>query len=172
MRPALRTLIASTTLAFSLTACDAGTETTSAADPTRDAGDNAAATASASPSVATKEPAWTEVQILDLTSAGGTVTTELQALATPQQVDDFLSGLDSPEAARRVRQAVGAAEVPPGHTLMGAVVAQGCEPPTSVMVDTGSGTPTVDVDLPQRNLQCFAAVTSVALVSVRADLIS
>lgn len=125
----------------------------------------------ATESAAPNGPQWTQVEILNITSAGGTVSDTLAPVSKPEQIDAFVSGLASPDAARLVRRAARAAEVPAGHRLMGAVVAQGCEPPTEVDVHTGSGSPTVDVEVGQRNLQCFAAITSVALVSVRADLI-
>lgn len=154
--------------AASLTACGVTTQGATGLE-----GVTGTATAQQSASApATAQPAtWTLVEILDITSAGGTVTDVLQPLSQSQQVDDFVAGLASGQAADRVRAAVRAAEIPPDHRLMGAVVAQGCEPPSEVTVRTGSGAPTVEAEVGQRNLQCLAAITSVALVSVRADLI-
>lgn len=155
-------LIASALLAVGLSAC---------ADSSDQPADTAVPGSSAAGgSSAPKGPRWTQVRILDITSAGGTVSDTLAPLSDPGQVDAFVAGLDSPDAARRVRRAAAAAEIPAGHRLMGAVVAQGCEPPTEVVVRAGSGPPTVHAEVTSTNLRCFAAITSVALVSVRADL--
>ncbi len=69
----------------------------------------------------------------------------------------------------KIAQAVAGATVPEGYTVMGAVVSIGCDVPPGVTVTQSSDgwvfTPQ-KVDKPLQ--ECFAPVTSVALVAVPA----
>lgn len=155
--------------AVALTGCggatsgEAATEAASSATPT-------------TPSSTTSPPVekgvqWTQLRIISITGAGGEVDRRLHPLATRAQVTTFVKRLSGRAARARVRRAAAAAAVPRGHVLMGSVVALGCVPPTEVEVVFDTGRPTVLADLPEQNLQCFAAITSVALVSIRKDLV-
>lgn len=126
-------------------------------------------TSSSNPAVT--GPRWSLIELIDLTGAGGEVTTSLSPLAGPAQVREFLAGIDAPYARRELRQAIGEARTPEGHRLMGAVVALTCEPPTTVSVDTSAKVPRISVELAEINRQCLAQTTTVALVSVREDLL-
>ena len=66
----------------------------------------------------------------------------------------------------QVRMAVRETEVPPGQTLMGAVVAIGCDEPTGIeLVQTFDGYEVTGI-VPKSGVQCLVAVTSVALFLV------
>lgn len=120
----------------------------------------------------TNDSAWTQLRIINITSAGGAVRPRLSPLQTPAQIDSFTRQLASPAAGQRVRKVIDRVQVPSGQRLMGAVVALGCEPPTEVTVQTDvAGRPRISAEVAPVNVQCFAAITSVALVSVRADLV-
>ena len=67
----------------------------------------------------------------------------------------------------KIAQAVAGATVPEGYTLMGAVVAIGCDVPTSVTVTEGPEGWVFEPVMPSKTMQeCFAPVTSVAVVAV------
>ncbi len=67
-------------------------------------------------------------------------------------------------------QAVAAAEVPDGQLLYGAVVALGCDVPTDFYVTSQpAGISVVAKKVADPKPECFAAMTTVVLVTVSAD---
>ena len=118
--------------------------------------------------------------------ADGPVDHEVVALvsgsaAGPTQVDSQVTALPDAEAVRdlasgfrgaldgEVVRAAEQADVPSGQTLVGAVVAVGCEPPTRVHVRMAGGQLSVTADPVLSRRRCFVAVTTVALVTVPSE---
>lgn len=104
------------------------------------------------------------VDMVAITAAGGEVTT------TPTPVDGevalaaYLAGFD-PRVGARLRQAVGAIPAPRTRGLTATVVHIGCDSPTEVdVLRAGSGYEVRAVPPPETGVQCFAPVTSVALI--------
>ncbi|MFC7492828.1 MULTISPECIES: hypothetical protein [unclassified Nocardioides] len=109
-----------------------------------------------------------EVAVLTATSAGGQVTTRPTLLPDERAVREYVEVFRNDRLQREIVQAAQEAEVPDDRQLAAAVVAIGCEVPTRV---TGSATGdqlTVNAVLPSPTKQCFAPITSVALVLVPA----
>lgn len=100
-------------------------------------------------------------------SAGrGVLSPEAVPLGSEAEVETFVAGL-SPQLADDVRAAVAASAVPAGQQLYGAVVGLGCDVPPGVLVDrTGTGVEITGRKVVDPMRECFAAVTSVALVAV------
>jgi hypothetical protein len=79
----------------------------------------------------------------------------------------FLAQFHSDDLSRQVEDAVAGAEVPAGQQLYGAVVAIGCDSPDQVEVDISGSTVTITaVPVPSPVPECFAPMTTVALVAV------
>lgn len=107
------------------------------------------------------------VAVVTASNAGGEVRPYATALAGPAALRDFVSPL-APSARISVREAVQAAEVPADRLLLGAVVAIGCEPPSSLQVDRTAQGYRVVAQVPKPGVQCLVPMTSVALVHVPA----
>jgi len=147
MRRLLGTLIVLLLLAAGTTAC--GSDSGDAADD-------------ASPSV---EPVT--VAILSRTAAGGEVSPRAVPLPDAAAVGRFAEQFEDPAFGREIAARVAATEVPEGRELVGAVVAIGCDVPESVTVTPlADGVSIVADKVTSPMLECFAAVTSVALVLV------
>ncbi len=112
----------------------------------------------------------TLVAILSETNAGGEVAPAPVALDTGTAVDEFVQGFDSERFGDKIRTAVAGTDVPTGRVLVGAVVAIGCEVPSDVAVQrTADGLSVTAVKSGKSPMECFAPVTSVALLLVEAE---
>ena len=86
------------------------------------------------------------------------------------RVDEFNAQFETDAMPAQVEAAVAATEVPEGMLLYGAVVAVGCDAPTDVFVtDSESGVLIVAKKVPSPLQECFAPMTTVALVLVPAS---
>ncbi len=113
---------------------------------------------------------FTEIALVSATAAGGRVS------ATPARVDDpaavaaFGDRFRGTVLGRRVRAVVRRADVGADRVLLAAVVAIGCDVPPGVRVDRSSAGPRITALPVESPLpECFAPVTTVAVVSVPAD---
>ena len=105
------------------------------------------------------------VDTITVTAAGGTVSEVAVPLTDDASVQEFVSQFESDDMAAQVQAAVASTEVPDGQALYAAVVAIGCDSPTDVSVtDTGSGLAITAVKVPSPLPECFAPMTTVALV--------
>ncbi len=155
-----------------LTGCGSGTG--SASDHAdAPASGSAAASASASASdTARSQPDVTRVALVSQTAAGGRVGERPVRLDTPAAVHRFTAPFRGGTLAGKVAAAVRRADVPPGRVLLGAVVAVGCDIPPGVrVVGSGPGLRLVATPVRQPKQECFAPVTTVAVVSVPAGAV-
>lgn len=109
--------------------------------------------------------------MLTETSVGGEVGRGA-VLSDEAAVTAYADGFTSPVMGERLRAAYDAAEVPTGSVLYAAVVSVGCDAPTEVTVAAGPDgldVEAVPVAAPQQ--ECFAPMTTVALVEVPAQVL-
>ena len=162
MKRTLGTLLATSAL---LLAAACGEDT--GGDDTR--AEDTSASASSTPQGGDDGVAFTEVAILHDTAAGGEVSTEPVPLDDQEAVDAFVAGLDSDKLAGEVQDAVDGADPAGGQVLVGSVVSIGCDVPPGVAVQrTDSGVEITPLKVPSPQKECFAPVTTVALVTVDA----
>jgi len=140
--------------------------------------DDPSASGSPSPSDSATDPAgegavdFTQVELMSETSAGGEVSQRPTVLDSPAAIADFAAGVEG-RLAERIETAAAAAEVPEGQVLVGAVVALGCDVPPGVAVTQTPGGLEVTADkVAKPKQECFAPVTSVALLMVNADAVT
>jgi hypothetical protein len=140
--------------------------TTSCGSDSGDADDaSGSPTPTAPPSDAPVEPVT--VAILSRTAAGGEVSPRAVPLPDAAAVGRFAEQFVDSAFGREIAARVRATDVPSGRRLMGAVVAIGCDVPDSVTVTvTADGVSIVADKATSPVPECFAAVTSVALVLV------
>jgi hypothetical protein len=113
---------------------------------------------------------FTEVGLPHATAAGGKVDPAAVPLDSAAAVRDFTADLDGGELAGEVQDQVAATDVPDGQALVGAVVSIGCDVPPGVAVhDTEDGLQVTALAVKAPTVECFAPVTTVALVLVDAD---
>lgn len=150
------------------TASDAGPATTSASAsaPVPSPG---LPTPTESGSASTPAPETT--RILSETAAGGTTSTAGVELVDDAAVTLFTEQFTSSRLSDKVRRAVASTDVAAGQRLYGAVIAVGCDVPKEVVVSLngssgsgGSGVEITAIKVSTPRLECFAPVTSVALV--------
>jgi hypothetical protein len=139
--------------------------------------DRSGTAAEPSPSEVTSGPAgaeWTEVAIVHATAAGGSVSTTPVPLDTEEALAAFVAQFERSDLGEQVRAAVEGADVPDGHVPAAAVVALGCDVPPGVAVVTdrpGDGVRVVPEKVPSPLKECFAPVTSVAVLTLDASLL-
>ena len=97
---------------------------------------------------------------------GGEVSPEAAPLDSPSAVADFTSQFEHARMDTAMAAALAGTTVPDGRTVMGAVVAIGCEPPTDVEIETGPEGVLVTAPPVKSDQQCLVPVTTVALVTV------
>ncbi len=158
--PALPALLLVTVLASGCGDDESGTAT-----------DDATPTASGSPSTGTPtadgndEVDFELVDTITVTAAGGAVMPVAVPLSDEASVAGFNAQFDSDDMVQQINDAVAGAEVPDGQELYAAVVAIGCDSPTEVSVDeTGAGLVITAAKVPSPKVECFAPMTTVALV--------
>lgn len=130
----------------------------------RDAADNARTT-----SVATVEPTTADPTTVDLVSASD-VGGEVEATATPvpdaTALEEYAGRFEDARMGEALADAGARAELPAGTTLMAAVVAIGCTPPTAVSIEVDGDDVLVTAAQVKDGAQCLVPVTTVALVAV------
>ncbi|MFC6046036.1 hypothetical protein [Nocardioides hankookensis] len=110
----------------------------------------------------------TQVALLTGTSAGGEVATEPTPLPDAEAVEKYAAQFRNDELQGDIVTTAEQTEVPDGQQLAAAVVAVGCEVPEEV-VGTGSGDDlALHAPVPSPTKECFAPMTTVALVLVPA----
>jgi hypothetical protein len=145
---------------------------TAGCGPAADEAADTPATSTAAPS----EPGAADpvtVAVLTGTVAGGTVDQTPTPLGTPEAVADFVSQFDNADFARSVEEAVTGAEVADGRTLVGSVLAIGCEVPIDIDVVGAPGSIRLLPVMAKkpRPDECFAPMTSVGLVELAEALL-
>lgn len=114
----------------------------------------------------------TLVELVSQTAAGGKVSERATVLAETADVADFVEQFKTGKLGGELMAAAEGAEVAQGQELVGAVVALGCDVPPGVSVQAVDGVLTITPLKVKSPLQeCFAPVTTVALVSVDASLV-
>ncbi len=106
-----------------------------------------------------------QAMVVGVSNVDGTTTELASPLVDAEAVDSFLVDAD-PRLADEVRAAVEVAQVPPGSTLFGSVVAVGCDEPTAVSWELTFDGVQARARLPKSTVQCLVPVTSVALFLV------
>ena len=141
-----------------------GDETDAATDPT--AAPTSASTESSPPATPAPEgDEWRLVDIVAETAAGGSTSTEVTQVGDPDDLSTFTDQFESDALAAEVADAVEAADPQPGYVVAAAVGALGCDVPTEVTYVDGM---IRAVKVPNPLPECFAPVTSVAIVEVPA----
>ncbi|NYG58578.1 hypothetical protein BJ980_001501 [Nocardioides daedukensis] len=113
---------------------------------------------------------FTEVALISETAAGGEVAQIPVILDSDQAVADFTAQFKGRTIGQQVADAVSGAKLADDEVLLGTVVALGCDEPTGVTVNKENGVTINPVGLPAKpDKQCFAAVTTVAIVAVKAS---
>ena len=116
---------------------------------------------------------FTLVTTFTQTEAGGQVSQVAVPLAAGDDVQAFTAQFETAAMKARVQDEVAKADVPDGMLLYGAVVAIGCDAPTAVDVSLDSaGVVVTAQEVPSPKQECFAPMTTVALVLVPASAIS
>lgn len=106
------------------------------------------------------------VEIVSGTAGRGTVSDQAVELASDADVDAFVAAF-SDDLAADVREAAGSRTLAPGLTLYAAVVGLGCDVPPGVAVTAdGGGYRITGTKVADPIPECFAPVTSVALVAI------
>ena len=178
MRRLLGTVLPALVLAGALTAC--GDDSGSGADdpsPTASPSSSPSSSLSSSPTKGTTGDAvgFELVDLITETAAGGQV--EAGAAAVPLSddtaVQEFTAQFTSDALPTRVQEAADGATVPDDMLLYGAVVAIGCDTPGQVSVTSSDqGLVITEHKVPSPQLECFAPMTTVALVRVPASAVS
>jgi len=109
-------------------------------------------------------PAVTQVALLTGTSAGGEVTTVPTVLADDAAVQEYADQFRNDELGGEIVTTAAKTEVPAGQQLGAAVVAVGCEVPTRVVATGTDDDVALHAVLPSPTKECFAPITTVALV--------
>ena len=103
------------------------------------------------------------------TAAGGTVSAEATVLGGPDDVEAYADQFDSESMQADVAQAADDIVVADGQELVAATVSIGCDVPTDVEVTSSKGGLQVVAEpVPSPKPECFAPMTTVALVVVPA----
>ena len=110
-----------------------------------------------------------EIAILSQTAAGGRVDNAAVRLDDQAARETFLMQFNRPAFGTKIGRQIAAATVPDGYALIGAVVSIGCDVPPGVNVTAGPDGWFIHAQKVASPLQeCFAPVTTVALVAVPA----
>ena len=105
------------------------------------------------------------VDTITVTAAGGAVMPTAVALTDEASVAGFNAQFESDDMVQQIQHAVAGVDVPDGQALYAAVVAIGCDSPTDVTVrDVGAGLVITAGKVPSPMQECFAPMTTVALV--------
>lgn len=114
----------------------------------------------------------TPVRLVSQSAAGGEVDQHPTVLDDARAVERFGAQFRTDAMRDALRSAVARIDVPDGETLVGAVVALGCDVPSGARVHgEGDGLEIVPFEPATTHPECFVAVTTVALVSVDSALL-
>ncbi|QCW51504.1 hypothetical protein FE634_15770 [Nocardioides dongxiaopingii] len=106
------------------------------------------------------------VEVLHATAAGGSTTEQFVRVDDEQQLADFVAQFSDDAFAEEVRVAAAAVAAGPG-TAYAAVAAVGCDvPPVDVEATAEDVYVVVVGKVPGPDVECFAPVTTVAVMSV------
>lgn len=149
-------------LALVLTGCGAETSETPEAQaddpaPTADSTAEPSAGASAGNDV---------IALVSESDVGGEVDPQAVPLDTATAIADFSTRFEDERMAAAISEALVDTATLDGQTVLGAVVAVGCEPPTEVEVTSGPDGVEITAGLVKTDQQCLVPVTTVALVAV------
>jgi hypothetical protein len=112
------------------------------------------------------------VEMITETAAGGKVDPQAWPLADVVAVQEFTKQFKTEAIQTRLTGLVESIDIPEGKALYGAVVAIGCEtPPGVVVTSTDSGLTIEAQPMPSPPKECYAAMTSVALVLVDEEIV-
>ncbi|MDP2773147.1 MAG: hypothetical protein Q8O61_06280 [Nocardioides sp.] len=112
-------------------------------------------------------PDYEVLAIMSKTAAGGTVSSTLTPLPGPDELAAFTAQFDNGEFREEITLAVQEHEAREGYVVGAAVVAIGCDVPPGVsVVATDDGFEVNPDKVVDPLKECFAPVTSVALVEV------
>jgi hypothetical protein len=165
MRPGLGQLLCALLIGSALGACggnDAGTVTDQPAPSP-----SSRTTASPTKGGTGRPVDFDLVTTVTATDAGGTVTGSAVPLVDDTAVEEFATQFKTDTMTTKLLDAVHAAKVPDDELLYAAVVAVGCDSPDQVAVTSGgSGLVITAQQVPSPQQECFAAMTTVALVLV------
>ncbi len=170
-------LVLATLLTVGLSACGQDADDT-ATDPAGEATSQSSEPTTApsdEPSPGTEDDGpvpFTQVALLTNTEEDGVVSTTPVPLDTEAAVAEFADQFTGARMAEDIRAAVaGAPDTDADQTLVGAVLVIGCDRPVDITVERVDGAVEVSPVLAKRQVQCFAAQTSVAILVVdTADL--
>ncbi len=112
------------------------------------------------------KPGWSEIAIVTGTAAGGTVSTEVVPVDTQAALDAFVGQFERSDLADRVVGAVSGASLPDGWVPAAAVIEVGCDIPPGIVVDDRDGFTVHAEHVNQTMQECFAPMTSVAVIAV------
>jgi hypothetical protein len=106
------------------------------------------------------------------TAAGGTVDPAAVRLDGAAALSGFTARFEGDTLAGDVQEKVAATDVPDGKALVGAVVSVGCDVPPGVGVrETEEGLQVTALKVKAPTPECFAPVTTVALLLVDAGTV-
>ncbi len=109
------------------------------------------------------------IAIVSQTAAGGEVDLNAVPVDDDAALQEFTAQFNKAGLEEKIATAVAGATVPEGYTVMGAVVSIGCDVPPDVSVEEGpDGWVVTPLKVPSPLQECFAPVTSVAIVAVPA----
>lgn len=109
------------------------------------------------------------IAIVSQTAAGGEVDLNAVPVDDDAALQEFTAQFNRAGLEEKIATAVAGATVPEGYTVMGAVVSIGCDVPPDVSVEQGpDGWVFRPHKVPSPLQECFAPVTSVAIVAVPA----
>jgi hypothetical protein len=138
------------------------------ADPTTSAGQTSAPTQSPSSPPTGGAVDFVEIALISQTAAGGEVDPAVR-LDDQAARETFLGQFERQEFGTKIDNQIAAASVPEGHVLLGAVVSIGCDVPPGVSVTAvAEGWVIHPLKVASPLQECFAPVTTVALVAVPA----
>ncbi|WP_248580461.1 hypothetical protein [Nocardioides sp. InS609-2] len=161
-------LVLATLLTLGLSACGQDADDT-ATDPVGEAtSQSGEPTDQPTPETEDDGPVpFTQVALLTNTEEDGTVSTTPAPLDTEAAVAEFTDQFTGSRMAEDIRTAVSSApDIGADQTLVGAVLVIGCDRPIDVTVERVDGAVQVSPVMSKRQVQCFAAQTSVAILVV------
>jgi hypothetical protein len=173
MRRLLGSALPALLLAGALTATLAGC----GGDESGTVADDPAPTTSSSPTRPSTgdEVDFELVEMITETAAGGAVEADGAAvpLTDDVAVQEFTAQFETDAMTTRLQNAVDKADVPDDMLLYGAIVSIGCDSPTDVSVTVGDQGLVISAQkVPSPMQECFAPMTTVALVLVPASAVS
>jgi hypothetical protein len=174
MRTFLRPLLIPLALAASLVLGGCGDDADEVADDptTSDISPSGSASGTPTDAPADGEVDFTEIALVSESAVDGESASEPVVLDTEQARADFAARFTGDRMGQAIDDAVAGADVPDGQTLVGAVVSIGCVAPDEVFVEeTARGLEITAGKVAGTKQQCFAPVTTVALVAVDSSLV-